>query len=119
MKKIVSLLLICILMIGLLASCANASLAKKINKAADENDPMTYEEVLEALGKNVINETMETAGKRNGKLLVLRGVKNDIDYRGAVDKIMSGDSVRGIIVVIENDVAVKAVAGKLNKNSLK
>ena len=119
MKKIVSLLLVCILMVGVLASCGNASLAKKINKAAEGDDPMTYEEVKDALKGTVIDGTMNLNGSRNGTLSVIKGVKDQEDMIEAAKKIQDGKSVKGIIVLIVDGNAVAAIEGKLDKDSEK
>ena len=124
MKKIISIILICVLILGIVAAglfvfFRNDILAKKINKAAEANTPMSYEEVKDVLGKRVIDVTEDVSGERNGNLIVLNRVKNEIDFRTAVDKMENGKTVKGIVVVIENGKAVKAVAGKLNFDSLK
>lgn len=119
MKKIVSLVLVCILMVGVLASCGNASLAKKIEKAAEAGEPMTYEEVKDALKGTVIDGTMEIGGKRQGTLSVINGVKDQEDMVEASKKLADGGSVKGIIVLIVDGNAVAAVEGKLNQDSAK
>ncbi len=117
MKKILSLVLVCILMVGVLASCGNASLANKIEKAAEKGEPMTYEEVKDALKGTVIDGTMEIAGKRQGTLSVINGVKDQEDMIEVSKKLAEGGSVKGIIVLIIDGNAVAAVQGKLDNDS--
>ncbi len=72
MKKIVSLVLVCVLMLGVmfaLTSCGSnisEAYAEKINKAADEKKYYTYEDVLDDLGDDAKDATGELFGVRAG-----------------------------------------------------
>ena len=118
MKKIVSLLLVCILMVGVLSSCGGIFVANKINKAAEAGQPISYEDALDKLGNNVLDLTdVDENGKRNGYLVRINGVKDQEDYVQFINTINSGKSKNGIIVTIADGKATAAESGKLNKSS--
>ncbi len=116
MKKIISLLLVCILVIGVLSSCGQASLAKKINKACEKGEAMTYAEVKEKLPISAFWYGFNTnTGNENGIFCVVEGVKSLETFENLIKNISAGEIHRGIIVKITNGKAVGAIGGKLDK----
>ena len=116
MKKIISMTLVCVLLLGCVfafASCSNISesYAKKINKAAEAGEHYTYEDVKKDLGEDVVDVTM--LGSTNGVLVAVKGVSSLDELE---DKIDSGETVKGIIVTIVNSKATEAVYKEITED---
>lgn len=117
MKKIISLALACVFLIGCLftlASCSNISesYAEKINAAAKEGEHKTYAEVKEDLGENVVDITfLET-----GALIAVDGCKTLDDIKAKLD---DGDAVKGIVVTVVAGKATAAAYRELTQDDLK
>ena len=107
MKRIISLVLACVLLTGCMlafASCGkiSESYADKINKAAKNDDHFTYEEVTKALGDDVIDLTMLKTG-------VVIAVKGCDSWDEIEDKFDDGKTVKGLYVTF---VAGKATSAE-------
>ena len=120
MKKIVSLILVCILTVGVLASCGSnisESYAKKINDAAKGDKAYTYDEVMADLGDEAIDVTVDVMLLgRSGVIIAVKGVKSREDVEKLIDE---GEEVKGIIIAIAADKAISAKYGEINKDSFK
>ncbi len=119
MKRIVSLILVCILMVGVLASCGSnvsESYAKKINDAAKDKKHITYAEVMEDLGEEAISMVIGTEGYESGLIIAVKGVKSKEDLEKLVDE---GDEVKGIVVTIAVGKATGAKYGEINEDTFK
>ena len=98
MKKIISMLLVCVLTLGCvfaLASCSKAteSYANKINKAADKDKPYTYDKVMKDLGDEAIDLTFGTG---IGTVMAVKGCD---DWDDIEEKIDNDETVKGIVIV--------------------
>ena len=119
MKRIVSLVLVVILMVGVLASCGSnvsESYAKKINDAASDKKNFTYAEVVEDLGDEAISLVVGTAGYESGIIVAVKGVTSKADLEKLIEE---GDNVEGLVVTILVGKATAAKYGKVDKNTLK
>lgn len=110
MKKIVSAILVCVLMLGVvlsLASCSkiSESYADKINKAAEKDEHYTYSEVMEDLGKNAVDLTLNVLNNHNGAIVAAKGCESLEEIN---EKLEAGEEVKGIVVVILNNKATSA-----------
>ena len=117
MKKIISLALACVLLFGCmlaLASCGNISesYAKKINKAAEEDEHYTYDEVVEDLGDNAI----EIAILKTGVIVAVKGCETVEDIQAKLD---DGKTVKGIVVAVAAGKAVSAEYKEITEDDLK
>lgn len=107
MKKSVKLLAVAMALVVLcmaLASCSNVSesYAKKINKAAEDKEYYTLDEVKEDLGDEAVEITFLGAG-------VVIAVKGCTSLDDLKEQVKDGKTVKGIIVTI---LAGKATAAK-------
>ena len=120
MKKIVSLILVCILMVGVLASCGSnisEAYAKKINDAAKGENAITYDEVIAALGEEAIDITAEIPFVgRAGVIIAVKGVTSQEDLEKLVD---DGEDIQGIVITIAANKATAAKYGEINEDSFK
>ncbi len=132
MKKIVSLALVCVLMLGMvftLASCGSnvtEAYAKKVNDAAKENKALTYEQVLDDLGNEAIDVTAEVFSVRGGAIIAVKGIDTseykDLEDTDAVmekleadiEKLEDGKTVEVLTVII---VAGKATTASYDKKT--
>ena len=106
MKRIFSAMLACLLLVGCvfsLASCfSNVSekYAEKVEKAAEAKEHLTYEEVLEDLGDDAIDITVDLGtflGGRSGVILAFKGCKTFDDVK---EKVEGGKEIEGLMVAI-------------------
>ena len=114
MKRITSLLLACVLLVGCvlsMASCSNVSesYAKKINKAADAKEHYTLDQVLEDLGEDAINLTVVGTG-------IVIAVKGCANYEDLEEKWENDEEVKGIVVTFLLNKAQKAEYRVVTKN---
>ncbi len=121
MKKIVSMVLVCVLLVGsmlALTSCSNISesYAEKINKAAEKGEHLTYSEVKEDLGDDVADITISLLGSTNGVLVAVKGCSTLDEIK---EKIDNGDTVKGVVVTILNNKATKAAYKEITEDDLK
>ncbi|MBQ8690028.1 MAG: hypothetical protein IJ515_06690 [Clostridia bacterium] len=121
MKKIVSALLVCILLVGsvfALASCSNIteSYAEKINEAAKNDEHYTYDEVMEDLGDNAIDITVTVLNSTNGAVIAVKGCETTEEIE---EKLDAGEEVKGITVVIVNNKAISAEYKVITEEDLK
>ena len=117
MKKIISTLLVCVLLVGCvftLASCSNISesYAEKINEAAEAKEPYTYEEVMEDLGDNAIDITL----LKSGVIIAVKGCESLDDIE---DKIDDGEKLKGIVVTVLAGKATGAEYRVITEDDLK
>ena len=120
MKKIISTVLVCVLMLGAmlaLASCSNISekYAEKINAAAEADEHYTYADVKEDLGEDVVDITVTVMGSTSGVLIAVEGVSSLDELE---DKLDNGETVKGIVVTILNSKATKAVYKEITESDL-
>ena len=117
MKRIVSLLLVCVLLVGCafaLASCGNISqgYADKINAAAKNGEAMDYDEVVKALG----DEAIEIAVAKNGLVIAVAGVTSLDELKTKID---NGETVKGLVVTMAFGKATGAAYREISLNDLK
>ena len=118
MKRILSMMLACILLVGCvfsLASCfSNVSekYAEKINEAAKAGEHITYDEVLEALGDDAVEITVLKSG-------VIVAVKGCSTLDEIEDKLDEGKEVKGIVVTVLAGKATAAVYKTIDADDLK
>lgn len=98
MKRIISLVLTLVLLVGCVAtfaSCGKISqgYADKVNKAAANGEHFTYDEVMEDLGDNAIDLTIVKTG-------VIVAVKGCTTWDEIEDKIDDGKTVKGLYIVM-------------------
>ena len=121
MKKIVSALLVCVLLVGsvfALASCSNIteSYAEKINEAAKNDEHYTYDEVMEDLGDNAVDATVTLLNSTNGLIIAVKGCETTEEIK---EKIDAGEEVKGSTVVIVNNKATAADYKVITEDDLK
>lgn len=117
MKKIISMVLVCVLLVGsmlALVSCSNISesYAEKINKAAEAKEYITYSQVKEDLGEDIVDLTATILGSTNGVIIAVKGCANLDELE---DKLDNGEKVEGIVVTILNSNATKAVYKEISE----
>ena len=117
MKRIISLILASVLLLGCvftLASCSNvsASYSKKINKAAESGDCITYEQVKEDLGEDAVDITL----LKSGAIIAVKGCRSISDIE---EKIKSGKTVKGIVITVAFGNATKAEYKEITNSDLK
>ena len=117
MKKIISMVLVCVLLacsMLTLASCGNISesYADKINKAADKKEHYTYDQVIEDLGEDAIDITV----LKSGVIIAIKGVSSLDELE---DKIDEGKTLKGIVVTILAGKATKAAYKEITEDDLK
>ena len=120
MKKILSLILVCVFMTTVLVSCGSnisESYAKKINDAAKGENAITYDEVMADLGDEAIDITVAIPiVGRGGVIIAVKGVKSQEDLEKLVEE---GKEVKGIVVTIAGGKATAAKYGEINEDSFK
>ena len=97
MKRIISLVLTAVLLLGcvsVFASCGkiSRSYADKINKAYEDREPLTYTEVKEHLGDDVADLTFLESG-------VIIAVKGCDSWEDIEEMLNDGKTVKGLYVV--------------------
>ena len=116
MKKTLLIILVCILAVGVLASCdnKNTSLANEINKAYESGAPMSYEEVKSKLPLGTIWVGYDSDNGKSGVLCYVEGINSQEAFDVMIESIKAGASYEGIIVRIVNNKAVKAAGDRLD-----
>ena len=114
--KILALALLVVLCLTALTACSNISqaYADKINKAAENDKPLTYSEVLEDLGDNAIDIVVPVIN--TGVIIAAQGCESLEDLNAKLDE---GKQVKGIVVTIAGGEAVKAEFKVLTKEDTK
>lgn len=115
MKKILSLVLVCVLAVGMLVSCGSnvsEAYAKKINDAADNKEHYTYEQVLEDLGENAVDATF----LESGFIIVIDGCSSMEDIE---KKVEDGETLKGIVVTVLAGKATYAKYGEITEDDFK
>ncbi|MBE6536580.1 MAG: hypothetical protein E7673_01370 [Ruminococcaceae bacterium] len=119
MKRFISLLLVCVFVLGCafsLASCSKAteSYANKINKAAEKDKHYTYEKVMKDLGDEAIDLTFGTGV---GTVMAVKGCSEWADIE---EKLKNDATVKGIVIVFDlKKEAIKAEYREINENDKK
>ena len=121
MKKIISLVLVCVLLVGTmltLASCSNvtADYAEKINTAAENDEYITLEQVKKDLGKEAIEYTVSVLGSTSGLVIAVKGCESKDDIEA---KLESGEKVEGLVIVILNNKATGAAYREIEEDDVK
>lgn len=117
MKKILSAVLACVLIIGCvlaLASCGkiSESYAKKINKAAEADEHYTYDQVKEDLGDNAVDITI----LKSGVIIAVKGCETLDEIE---DKLDDGKTVKGIVITVVAGKATSATYKEITEEDLK
>lgn len=117
MKKIVSLALVCVLLLGCvfaLASCGNISesYAEKVNQAAKDGEAYTIEQIRDDLGE----EAVEILFLNNGVVVAVDGCKSIDDIKAKIDE---GKTVKGILITVLAGKATAAVYKEITEEDLK
>ena len=113
MKRIVSLILVCILMVGVLASCGSnvtEAYAKKINDAFKNDKALAYADVMDALGDEAFGEPVGTEGHEGGFVIAIKGVTNEEDLK---ELVKSSEEIEGLVVTFFNGKANYASYGTI------
>ncbi len=112
--RIVSMLMVVVLIGAALASCGNISqsYADKVNKAAEDGEAFTKEQVMEDLGENAV----EIAILGTGVIVAVDGCESLSDIQ---DKIDEGKTVKGIVVTLLLGKATGAVYKEITEDDLK
>lgn len=120
MKKIIRLssLLLVLAACFTLASCSKISqkYADKINKAAEKEEYVLYEDVKDALGDEAVFIGVEVLGSANGVVLAVKGCESLEDIQAKLDE---GKTVKGITIVILNNKATGAEYKEITAEDLK
>ena len=116
MKKIISMVLVCVLLLGsmlALASCSNISesYAEKINKAAEAGEHYTLEKVKEDLGDEAVDITVVGSG-------VVIAVKGCTSLDELEDKLDNGEKLEGIVVTFVLGKATAATYKEISEKDL-
>ena len=114
--RLLSMLLVLATLCLCFASCGkiSESYAEKINKAAEEKEYYTYEEVMEDLGKNAIDVT--DSFTHTGFIVAVKGCENVDEIK---DKIDADEEVKGIIVTFVTGNAMSATYKVITEDDLK
>ena len=122
MKKIISLALVCVMLMGCvfaLASCGNISesYAEKINKAAEKGEHYSYADVKDDLGDNAIDITIGVGDSfKSGVIVAVKGCETVEDVQAKIDE---GKTVKGIVVGIALGKATSAAYKEITEDDLK
>lgn len=115
MKKYLGVALLFVLMLLTLTGCVvSESYADKVNKRAEEEDYLTYEEVIKALKDPTVNATVTTDSSTNGYCTWVRGC-DTMDE--AQVKIESGKTVYSLTITFVNSNATAASWNEWSTNS--
>ena len=110
MKRILSMILACVLLFGCmcaLASCSNVSqsYADKINEKAAADEHLTYDEVMKDLGDDAVDLTVKIIN-HSGVIYAVKGCSTWDDIQAKID---AGETVKGVVITIVSDKATAAV----------
>lgn len=113
MKKIL-IALVMVFSLVALCSCSNVSesYAKKINKAAENNEHYTVAQVKEDLGEEAIDVNLFVGGA----IIAVKGVTTFEDLKAKID---AEEDVKGIIVYYALGKATKATYKVITAEDLK
>ena len=117
MKRIISMILVCVLAMGCvftLAACSKAteSYANKINKAAEKDKHYTHEKVMKDLDDEAIDFTVAGTG-------VVIAVKGCDDWDDIEDELEEGKTVKGIVITFALGKATKAIYREITEEDRK
>ena len=117
MKRILSTLLVCVLLVGCVLSFASCgkiseSYAEKINAAAKDGEHYTYDQVVEDLGDNAI----ELAKLESGFIVAVKGCESLEEIK---DQLEAGKETKGIVVVVFAGKAISAEYRVITEDDLK
>ena len=116
MKKIISMVLVCVLLVGsmfALTSCSNVSeaYAEKINKAAEDGEHYTLEKVKEDLGDEAVDIIIAGTG-------VVIAVKGCTSLDELEDKLDNGEKLEGIVITFGFGKATGATYREISEDDL-
>ena len=119
MKRILSTLIVCALLVGCVlsfASCSkiSESYAEKINKAAEAGEHYTYDQVVEDLGDNAIEIGFSVV--KSGIIIAVKGCESIDDIKQMIE---AGDTIKGIVVVVTLNKAISAEYRVITEDDLK
>ena len=117
MKKIISMVLVCVLLVGsmlALASCSNVSesYAKKVQKAADSGEHYTLAQIKEDLG----DEAIELTILGNGVVIAVKGCTSVEEIQA---KFESNETVKGVVIGVALNKAISATYKEITEDDLK
>ena len=117
MKKIISFSLVCVLLLGCVfafSSCSKVteSYADKINKAAENGEHFTVEDVRKDLG----DEAVEILILNSGVIVAVKGCATLDEIE---DKIDNDETVKGIVITVLAGKATAATYKEISKDDLK
>ena len=120
MKKTISLILACILLLGAMftfASCSKVTkdYAEKINTAAENGEHFTVSQVKEDLGDEALDYTFNVLGSINGAIVAVKGCKTKDEIE---EKIDSGEKIEGLVVVILGGKAISAKYSEITEDDI-
>lgn len=112
--KILALVLVLSMTCVIFASCGNISesYAEKINKAAEDGEHYSYDQVVEDLGENAI----EIAFLGTGVVIAVKGCESVEDI---AEKLDNGENVKGIVVTMLANKATAASYKEITEDDLK
>lgn len=113
--KILSIILTIACLCTILVSCGgniSESYAEKINKAAEKDEFMTYEQVMDDLGDNAIEITF----LKSGVILAVKGCKSVSDIQAKMD---AGEKIKGIVITVLAGKATGAQYREITEKDLK
>lgn len=110
--RIISLMLVMVLLCGAMISCSKVSesYAEKINEAADNKEHLTYDEVKEALGDNIV---LDATVFGSGLVIAVKGCEN---WDEVEDMIDDGKTVKGIYITFVGSKAMSAEFKEVSKD---
>lgn len=89
-----------------LASCGiGQSAADRINKAAEEKNHLTYDQLIKDYGKPTYDVTAEVLGSRNGSVIWVKGCDTSTKVE---EKLNNGEKLSALTVIILNSKATSA-----------
>lgn len=117
MKKILSVALVVVMLVATMLSIVSCgpiseSYAEKINKAAEDGEHYTYDQVVEDLGDNAV----EIAIFGTGVVVAVKGCESLEDIE---EKLDNGETVKGIVVTMLANKATSATYKEITEDDLK
>ena len=109
--KVLALLACSLAFVFALASCSNVSqsYADKINEAAKNNEHISYDDAVDALGDECVDFTLAVLNNHTGALIAVKGVKKD-EYEAKVKNATAeeAEKLEAIIIVVLLDKCTSA-----------
>ena len=106
MKKFIKLFAVLFIALSLSSCNVSEKMADKIDKAYQENDPYTYKEVIQKLGRPSVDSTKDSdVFGRNGWITYYKGCKTQEEFE---EKYDNGKTIEVLVVTFLNDLAIDA-----------